>query len=95
MRAAKQTLILCWIITIISLLGIVILHAEIDIGLQEQIIKTEWTYDYDERDFYQSIWSNIFTGAIVSLLMIEMSLSKRRIAARLLSSNKGWDKLTS
>lgn len=78
MRAAKQTLILCWIITIISLLGIVILHAEIDIGLQEQITKNEWTYDYDERDFYQSIWSNIFTGAIVSLLMTYVSYGRAK-----------------
>ena len=67
MKAAKQTLIVCWIITIISLFVIVILHAEIDIWMQEQITKAEWTYDYDERDFYQSIWSNIFTGAIVSV----------------------------
>lgn len=73
MRAAKQTLIVCWIITIVSLLGIVILHAEIDIWFQEQITKTKWTYDYSERDFYQSIWSNIFTGAIVSVFTTYVS----------------------
>ena len=78
MKAAKQTLILCWIITIVSLLVIVILHAEFDIWMQEQITKTECTYDYDERDFYQSIWSNIFTGAIVSVFTTYVSYGRAK-----------------
>ena len=67
MRTHKQTLVVCWIITIISLAGLFVLHKEVDIWLQEAITNTKWTYDYSERDFYQGIWSNIFTGAIVSV----------------------------
>ena len=68
MKAAKETLIVCWLITILSFIGLVGIHAEIDIQLQEIITNETLEYDYDERDFYQGIWSNIFTGAIVSVL---------------------------
>lgn len=67
MKAAKQTLIICWIITIISFVGIVVLHQNFDIWMYEQITKKVQTYDDSERAFYQGIWSNIFTGAIVSV----------------------------
>ncbi len=78
MKASKQTLIVCWIITIVSLLGVVVLHNEIDIWIQEQITKTEWVYDYDIRDFYKNIYSNIFTGAIVSLLLTYVSYGQAK-----------------
>ena len=78
MRAAKQTLVVCWIITMISLLCIIVLHAEIDILVQEKVIKTELEYDYNERNFYQGIWSNIFTGAIVSLFTTYVSYNRAK-----------------
>lgn len=78
MKASKQTLIVCWIITIISLLGIVILHTEIDIIIQEQITKTTWFYNDDTRTFYQGIWSNVFTGAIVSVFMTYVSYKQAK-----------------
>ena len=68
MKTNKQTLIVCAIITIVSFLALFILHAELDVWLWEIITKTEITCDYEERNFYQGIWSNIFTGAIVSVL---------------------------
>lgn len=68
MRINRQTLVVCWVITIISFTGLLILHKDIDILLQEAITKTKWIYDCDERDFYQGIWSNIFTGAVVSVM---------------------------
>lgn len=68
MKINKQTLIVCWIITAISFAGLLILQKDIDIWFQELITKTKWVYDYGERAFYQGIWSNIFTGAIVSVM---------------------------
>ena len=68
MKTNKQTLIVCAIITIVSFLALFILHAELDVWLWQIITKTEITCDIDERNFYQGIWSNIFTGAIVSVL---------------------------
>ena len=68
MRTSKYTLIVCWIITILSVCGMIILHEEVDIRIHEIVTKTKWIYDNDERLFYQGLWSNIFTGAIVSLL---------------------------
>ena len=67
MKTSKQTLIVCWFITLISFVGLFILHEEFDIWLKSAISRTKWTYDYSEREFYQGIWSNIFTGAIVSV----------------------------
>lgn len=68
MKTNKQTLIVCAIITIVSFLALFILHARLDVWLWQIITKTEITCDIDERNFYQGIWSNIFTGAIVSVL---------------------------
>ena len=81
MRASKYTLIVCWIITIVSFCAIVLLHKEIDIHMEEAITQTKWVYDFDERDFYQSIWSNVFTGAIVSVITTYVSyfLQKRDV----------------
>lgn len=73
MKVSKYTLIVCWIITIFSFAAIVILHAKTDIKIQEIITQTKWSYDFEERDFYQSIWSNIFTGAIVSVITTYVS----------------------
>ena len=67
MKTAKQALVACWIIIIVSFIGIVIVRTGIDIRLQEQITKTQWIYDNKTREFYQGIWSNIFTGAIVAV----------------------------
>lgn len=68
MKTNKQTLIVCSIITIVSFLALFILHAELDVWLWQTITRAEITCDYEERNFYQGIWSNIFTGAIVSVL---------------------------
>ena len=68
MKTNKQTLVVCVIITIVSFLALFILHTELDVWLWQIITKTEITCDVDERNFYQGIWSNIFTGAIVSVL---------------------------
>ena len=68
MKTNKQTLIVCAIITIVSFLALFILHMELDVWFWQIITKTEITCDVDERNFYQGIWSNIFTGAIVSVL---------------------------
>jgi len=68
MKTNKQTLVVCVIITIVSFLALFILHMELDVWFWQIITKTEITCDVDERNFYQGIWSNIFTGAIVSVL---------------------------
>ena len=68
MKTNKQTLVVCVIITIVSFLALFILHTELDVWVWQIITKTEITCDVDERNFYQGIWSNIFTGAIVSVL---------------------------
>lgn len=78
MKISKQTLIVCWIITAISFAGLLILHRDIDIWFQETITKSKWVYDYGEREFYQGIWSNIFTGAIVSVMTTFVAYSRAK-----------------
>lgn len=67
MKTNKQILIVCGIIALVSFAGIWVLHEGIDIRLQEVITNTKWIYDSDERAFYQGLWSNVFTGAIISV----------------------------
>jgi len=88
MRVSKNSLIVCWIITVVSFGAIVILHEHLDIQIQKVITQTNWVYDFDERDFYQSIWSNVFTGAIVSLMITYVSYfhEKHKIEFELISS---------
>lgn len=78
MRTNKQTLIVCIVITIISFLALFMLYAEVDIWFQEMITKTKWTYDYNKREFYQGIWSNIFTGTIVSVFMTYVAYNRSK-----------------
>lgn len=73
MKAAKHTLIVCWIITVVSLGAMVVIHTGIDIRIQEIITKTTYCYNLEEREFYQSIFSNIFTGSVVSVFTTYVS----------------------
>lgn len=78
MKTNKQILIACEIIAFISITNMFLLHNEMDIRLQEVITKVRWIYDYDERTFYQGIWSSIFTGAIISLITTFVTYRKMK-----------------
>ena len=90
MRAAREMLIVCWIITIISFIGLFGLYTELDIHLQEKIDGKSLEYDYDEREFFQGLWGNVFTGAIVSVLTTYVSYnrSKRDLEFEIISNSK-------
>lgn len=78
MRAAREMLVVCWIITIISFIGLFGLYTELDIHLQEKIDGKSLEYDYDEREFFQGLWGNVFTGAIVSVLTTYVSYKRSK-----------------
>lgn len=90
MRAAKEMLVVCWIITIISFIGLFGLYTELDIYFQEKIDGKSLEYDYDERAFFQGLWSNVFTGAVVSVLTTYVSYnrSKQDLEFEIISNSK-------
>ena len=78
MKAAKHTLIVCWIIVIVSFLGIIYLHSGLHVYVDELIIGKELVCNKEECSFYQGLFSNIFTGSIVSLLMTYVSYRRAK-----------------
>lgn len=78
MKVAKQTLIVFWIITLISLAGLAYLHSEIHVSVAEMITQKDLVCVEDECDFYQGMWSNIFTGAIVSVMTTYVAYARAK-----------------
>ena len=73
MKESKQILVACIAITIFSLVGIIIFHTGTDIQIIEYITNKDWECVEHECEFFQSILSNIFTGALVSVFMTYVS----------------------
>ena len=68
MKTNKKTLILCWIITVVSLLALVYLHSGFHVYVEELFTNKDLVCAKEECNFYQGMWSNIFTGGIVSVM---------------------------